>query len=350
MYKHILDYKLTFYAVLTPMRRFVEQEIDYTFHQNPYKDLNWAKHYQRKADNKLSPFKQRHEKSIDIYPDLEKSRDDFEVIWNYKLDVQVCSRLFKWDTREFNDLEYEVERDWNLLKSTQDELLWVDDMRFKESKQTWDKANQEWLTTFNKKLDHRKHKTVEQYEANMKKQLASPDAYRWYGGEEGYRTLHPFVDTSETCEYCIEDAKLREQKRLEEEEQKRLEEEEERVEEEEERVEVVQKVVIPMFQPKHCECCDFTATTQYEWNFHTASKEHNAKLRLKKTYCTTCSIQCKNEADYQVHLQTQKHKKRCGDLPQTFRCECCQYETPIKRNFELHCATKKHKDTEEKNQ
>jgi hypothetical protein len=245
-------------------------------------------------------------------------------------------------------MEYKLISKIDMFHEEQKELVFFDTLAFRKSKEDWDKANTEYLAEYQLRLDHRKHQTREEYEAKMKERFSSPEAIDWYGGEEGYRQHFVFVDTSETCKYCIEQARLRKEKQ----ERDRLREEQDRIWREEEakkmEQETIQKVVVPVvvakFDPKTCDCCQFVGTTNYEWTSHINSKEHMMKEKLKKTYCSVCEIQCKNDADYQVHLQTQKHKKKCGNMPSVYRCEACNYETTIKRNYELHCGTKKHKD------
>ena len=344
---HIMSLKSRFYEIYNPLVSFLEDETQYIWHNNPYLSLNWQKHYEYKAINRPSPFKQRYETSGSIYPNLEEHIEKLEVLSGIRRDITTCERVFKWSESnpEFAELEYEIDRDMKMLHHSEEELVWVDTMRFRESKQKWEKENVAWLEEFERKQDHKKHRTREQYEAKMKESLANRDAYQWYGGEEGYRRDRPFVDTSESCEYCKQDAIRR--REYEEREALRLEEEQEE-QVEEEKKEEQQVVQIPVFEPKTCECCQFTANTQREWSFHIGSKDHSTKEKLKKLYCSTCEIQCKNDADYQVHIQTQKHKKKCGELPQIFKCEACNYETNIKRNYELHCGTKKHKETAKK--
>jgi hypothetical protein len=307
--------------------------------------LNWKKHYEYKFQNKPTPFKQRYEKVSDIFPLTEELVNEISYLVNIKTDIQICERIFKWSetNEDFSEMEYRLKGKIDMFFESQRELVYFDSMAFRKSKEDWDKANVEYLADYNLRLDHRKHKTHEEYEAKLREQLSNPDACQWYGGEDGYKERHPFVDTSETCKYCIEQAILRKAK------EDRLREEEEKKQEEEQiQQETIQQVVVPVvqakFDPKTCDCCEFVATTKYEWTSHINSREHVTKEKLKKTYCATCQIQCKNESDYQVHLQTQKHKKKSGDMPTVYKCDACQYETNIKRNYELHCGTKKHKD------
>jgi hypothetical protein len=345
---HILSCREPAERILSKYAPMVDEEIYQTVHNNPYNTLNWKKHYEYKFQNKPTPFKQRYEKVSDIFPLTEELVNEISYLVNIKTDIQICERIFKWSetNEDFSEMEYRLKGKIDMFFESQRELVYFDSMAFRKSKEDWDKANVEYLADYNLRLDHRKHKTQEEYEAKLREQLSNPDACQWYGGEDGYKEKYPFVDTSETCKYCIEQAILRKAK----EERDRIREEEEKKQEEEQiQQETIQRVVVPIvqakFDPKTCDCCEFVATTKYEWTSHINSREHVTKEKLKKTYCSTCQIQCKNESDYQVHLQTQKHKKKSGDMPVVYKCEACQYETNIKRNYELHCGTKKHKET-----
>jgi hypothetical protein len=348
--KHMLSCREPTERILDKYVPILDSEIYQTTHNNPYKDLNWKKHYEYKFQNKVSPFKQRYEKTTDIFPCTEEMVNEMSYLGSVKRDISICDRIFKWSETndEFQEMEYKLISKIDMFHEEQKELVFFDTLAFRKSKEDWDKANTEYLAEYQLRLDHRKHQTREEYEAKMKERFSSPEAIDWYGGEEGYRQHFVFVDTSETCKYCIEQARLRKEKQ----ERDRLREEQDRIWREEEakkmEQETIQKVVVPVvvakFDPKTCDCCQFVGTTNYEWTSHINSKEHMMKEKLKKTYCSVCEIQCKNDADYQVHLQTQKHKKKCGNMPSVYRCEACNYETTIKRNYELHCGTKKHKD------
>jgi len=348
---HILSCREPAEQIVNKYAAIVEDEIQDLFRANPYKDLNWKKHYEYKFQNRPAPYKQRFEKTFDIFPCSEEFVDNMHYLLNIKLDIQMCERIFKWSetNSDFQEMEYRLISKINMFHESQNELVFYDTLKFKQSKEEWDKNNAEYLADYQLRLDHRKHQTREQYEAMMKERFCSPEAIDWYGGEEGYRERFVFVDTSESCKYCIEQAKLRQEKQ----ERDRLREEQERIWREQEEAkkmeqEPVQRVTVPVvqvkFEPQACDCCGFVATTKYEWTAHLNSKEHLMKEKLAKTYCSVCEIQCKNESDYQVHLQTQKHKKKCGNMPIVFKCEACKYETNIKRNYELHCGTKKHKE------
>lgn len=354
--KHMLSYKESAYKAIEECRKYLDPILEEYHYSNPYEHLDWSRYYEKKAKKHPSPFKRQYEKIWSYFPDGEKYSELLDILLNYRKDITTCDRVFGWSQKnnQFQqELEYEFNRDFQLLYENERELEFLDGLRFDQSKKNWDKEHQDWLADYELRMEHRKHRTRESYEAKLKDQLSDPEAYKWYGGEEGYRQNHPFVDTSESCKYCIQEAERRnerarieEERRLKEEQERQREEEErKKYEEEQQQIRQLQKVTIPKFEPTYCECCDFTAMTKAEWSFHRASKEHIAKEKLKKTYCATCEIQCKNESDYQVHLQTQKHKKKCGELPTQFRCEKCNYETNIKRNFELHCGTKKHKES-----
>jgi len=340
--KHMLSLREPTERILQKYDSMIESEIYQTIHTNPYANLNWKKHYEAKFQNKPTPFKQRYEKETDILPCTEELLHELSHLGNVKRDIRLCDRIFNWSqtNEEFQEMDYKLIGKIDMFYDSQHELVSYDALAFRKSKEDWDKANVEYLTEYQLRMDHRKHKTREDYEAKLKASLSDPDAMRWYGGEDQYRKDHPFVDTSETCKYCIDQARIKEeQDRI-----RQQQEEEEQTKYEETVQQVVVPVVVAKFVPKTCDCCQFVATTNYEWMSHLNSREHTTKEKLKKTYCSTCQIQCKNDADYQVHLQTQKHKKKCGDMTSVYRCEACQYETTIKRNYELHCGTKKHKD------
>jgi hypothetical protein len=91
-----------------------------------------------------------------------------------------------------------------------------------------------------------------------------------------------------------------------------------------------------------CEICNFETYDEALAEKHEESKTHIKLMELSKFFCKTCSIQCRNMTEYIVHTRSQKHINNVKNIPKTFNCKACEYETSFKQNFEKHCSTKKH--------
>jgi hypothetical protein len=268
----------------------------------------------------------------------------------YWRDVLLCDKVFRWSDSEFQELVDDVDHKMTLFKTAQDDLIMYDGLKFDRAYKKWTQENQDWIKQQELMEEHKqKHRTREQYEENVRTWISN--GYN----EEEYRQDCPFVDTSQICEYCIAEAmkRLQEEQVRKEREERRKQEDAER--EEKQREEDAEREAdeaadrewrrsqMTQFEPITCECCpDFTAQSQLEWNFHIKSREHKIREKHKSLYCSICDVQCKSDAEYHIHLNTNKHKKKCGDVPSVYRCECCNYETHIKGNYQLHLLSKKH--------
>lgn len=68
-----------------------------------------------------------------------------------------------------------------------------------------------------------------------------------------------------------------------------------------------------------------------------------AKVTQKKWYCSVCDVQATDNANFNKHLETMKHKKRTTSTNHTeFKCEQCNYNATSKALLSQHLRSKKH--------
>eukprot|EP00492_Amphilonche_elongata_P000417 TRINITY_DN1222_c0_g1_i2.p1 TRINITY_DN1222_c0_g1~~TRINITY_DN1222_c0_g1_i2.p1 ORF type:complete len:229 (+),score=56.39 TRINITY_DN1222_c0_g1_i2:56-742(+) len=72
----------------------------------------------------------------------------------------------------------------------------------------------------------------------------------------------------------------------------------------------------------------------------------NAPERMK---CELCKIVCQDQAAYDFHISTNRHKKREAAMKMQFKCEVCCVGTNTQLMLEKHMESKNHKAQVEKN-
>jgi len=316
----------------------IGEEIDA---QNPFSKCSW-----RNASS-LSSYPSRKyedENPYDVFDDAEVER--YNYLFKVKSDLERCGRLLGWaDDEEYRDkfaeftsiadeVCYDLQHKMHCLAITENDAYVL-------AKHRWQTTHKDEINDTQLRERHKSHKTRKEWIEIFR---TDPVAARWCN------SIPP--NDEDTCKYCIADKErrqmeekntlsrlMREQKEAEEEAHRRKEEEYAELEIEKERRD--------MDTVKHtCEMCDYTTSSGSKFDVHLASKEHTTKLRLKSTFCTTCGIQCKNETDFTIHNNTQKHKKKVGEIvePTQYRCDACDYITPSKYLYKAHCDTKTHQE------
>lgn len=107
-----------------------------------------------------------------------------------------------------------------------------------------------------------------------------------------------------------------------------------------------------MSQKFHCEYCDTVSTTSSNYTKHCRTKKHllnkegtHKPVEKKKFYeCFHCSFRTNIKRDYEVHMSTDKHKKKEGEKRENYICEDCAYSTKSRGNFNKHLQTERHRN------
>ena len=58
--------------------------------------------------------------------------------------------------------------------------------------------------------------------------------------------------------------------------------------------------------------------------------------------CASYDYNTADKSNYNRHLKSKLHLKRCGDLVKQFTCTECNYTTTNQSNFNKHCKTDTH--------
>ena len=307
-----LKFEKCFDAINEKQNKFLDLVID----ENPYAGMNWRK-----------PIK--HLDWMDWMGTDEKYIAFIKVIMDFKHDFSLCVDVFNW---EEPDIQFMIEKYGNINDKEKEFTIW-ERLRAKQSRTEWELKDAEWIAENNLKQEHLNHKTRSEWEIEFKKieeEMGLAFLKRWFP------TGIP--NTDETCKFCIAKHNFYKKGELvskqHELEQLRLDEDWQR-----------EKRLIKEEQDKlKCECCNFSTFNSEVYDMHMESKEHLKRDLLKRTYCKVCEIQCRTETDFEIHIQTKKHKYATGELEKQteFYCEKCNYKTNLKQHFEKHCTTKSH--------
>jgi hypothetical protein len=269
------------------------------------------------------------------HADDPANRDHYWWLFKIQHDLRLCDREFKWSQDEklsqwFSDFDYLTQRCLSSIKSSEDELKWIDERNYTSAKKAWQEEDVEWIEYQKVIKEHRSHHPKQWYLDLFAK---DKDAEEWYAKRGG------IPNDDETCELCIQ-----ERKHIEEvEERQRI--ERELIQQEEEK----QKQIILAQQAQkikyHCELCDYHTTSKSNYDKHLESKQHLQVMHHKIWYCEKCQIQCRSESEYQTHIETKKHKKAMGEVEaKIWKCDVCDYTATLKHHYDNHCKSKKHID------
>lgn len=295
----------------------------------PYTKHNWRKGLAKRLYEKGHEWNRMHE---------ETEMNAYAWLFYVKKDLLWCIEEFTWTDEWVNTLIREVDRFREMLIDTEQELVWRDEQLWSMAKYNWEQEDVVWITRHELKKSHVFHKPKSYYVDLF---ASDKDAYRFYKGV--------IPDNEDTCEFCIEEKRISEERdekmRLEEEEQER--EEEERREErrllEEEKQRQRQSVELIT---QHCKDCNYTTNHSAMYQIHITSKQHLINIKKQSLFCKACEHQSRTEIEHAHHLTTTKHKKNTGLVdpePEEYHCKCCDYKTPLKQNMAIHMKSKKHK-------
>jgi hypothetical protein len=310
-----IKFEKCFDAINEKQNRFLDLVID----QNPYEGMSWRK-----------PVK--HLEWIDwMGTEQDKYFAFMKIIMDFKHDFLLCVEALEWDE---SDIQFMIEKYGNINDKEKEFGIW-ERLRAKQSRSAWEIKDAEWIVEYTLKQEHLNHKPRSEWEIEFKtieSEMGLAFLNRWF--PDG------IPNTDETCKYCIAKQnffkKAEQVSKQHEEEQLRLDEDWQK-----------EKASFKKEQDKlKCECCNFSTFNSEVYDIHMESKEHLKKDLLKRTYCKVCEIQCRTETDFEIHIQTKKHKYATGELEKQteFHCEKCNYKTFFKQHFEKHCATKSHNE------
>lgn len=315
----------------------ISEEIDA---KNPFEKCSWRNTVSLSA---YPTRKYENETPFEVFDEAETER--YYYLFKVKSDLERCGRILGWANDEeykqqfaeftliAEEVCYDLEHKLHCLAITENDAFLL-------AKHRWTKAHKDEIQEAQFSERHKNHKTKKEW---MEIFRDDPIAARWYNSTP--------PNDEDTCKYCIADKErrqaedriaiakhVREQKEAEEDARRKKDEEYELLQIENERKEMDAKT-------HTCEMCDYTTSSGGKFDVHLASKEHTTLLKLKTTFCTTCGIQCKSDTDLIIHNNTQKHKKKIGEIvePTEYRCDACDYTTPSKYLYKAHCNTKTHR-------
>ena len=352
LYDHFVSKSQNYEPLVQSFRTDLSAALEDIRDVNPYLNHNWRKG----APDRVYPTGCEW-MNVDI--ESERYLDKFWFLSRLQQDFLICNKEFKWSSNvnkeEFcNEFEFMMYRCIEQIKSDQQELVMYDTIHFNEAKKKWMEKDTEWIENDKKRKDHRYHKP-KQFYIDLFKQ--DPDAIQFYKG------IIP--DNEETCEFCMHEKTLREEREREEREREEREREElEEREENEEREELERKKnketkneiknEIKVIEQKqrtimHCEDCNYTTDSLSFFNLHCSGKEHNLTIKQKRLYCKVCDIQCRTNIEYSHHITTRKHKIKSGEIQDNPNyCKVCDYTATTTSNLSTHFKSKKHRANIEK--
>lgn len=289
---------------------------DFLLGPNPYAKVNW------KSNGALP-----ERVDFDWASGASWLEEKEEVLLKFKHDIYLLDRVFKYEETKdgFREILYEVEKISSMNTEYDLDFKRIDAGFFKKSHETWKKKNQEYLEM--RELDHEHtlgQHTMAYWQSAMPKE--HPQFF-----------LEHIKPKTLKCKACINSIQADlDRKELEAMRQAEAEEEKK-----------VETVVPPkrVIQTYTCELCSFSTQHKALYDRHMESKEHLQKQNLASWYCDACKIQCRTLIEHTHHLSTRKHRQNTGQIekdPEIFRCEACNYSTPIKQVFQRHCNSKGH--------
>jgi len=328
LYKHLMNKLEEISVIFDEARRRQDAMVDLVFSENPYANFSW-----RYSVPKRIEFLEwtKHE---------EKWYEFTKNLMELKHDLQLCITIFKWDERaDGPELEYKLTR---LTLDYEDEFNRYERMRYSQSKKEWEERDADWIREKKELTQHESHHPLE-YHIEKCKDI---DYLKWTFRDGIIKSTE--IDT---CKHCIKAQEWR----AGEPERKRLQEEKERVEEERleesnrkwrEEQEQRRKELLDSKHLYECKICNFKTYDDTAWELHEETKAHLKLVELKSLYCETCQIQSRNATEHAIHKQSKKHKINVGEIEKQieFKCEACNYSSPLKQNYEKHCLSKQHKN------
>ena len=323
LYDHFVSKCQNYESLVQSFRTDLSAALEDIRDVNPYLNHNWRKG----APDRVYPTGCEW-MNVDI--ESERYLDKFWFLSRLQQDFLICNKEFKWSSNvnkeEFcNEFEFMMYRYIEQIKSDQQELVMYDTIHFNEAKKKWMEKDAEWIENDKKRKDHRYHKP-KQFYIDLFKQ--DPDAIQFYKG------IIP--DNEETCEFCMHEKTLRE-------ERERKENEEQEINEEINDNEQKQRTIM------HCEDCNYTTDSLYCFNLHCSGKEHNITIKQKRLYCKVCNILCRTNIEYANHIITHKHKIKSGEIQDNPNyCKVCDYTATTTSNLSTHFKSKKHRANIEK--
>jgi hypothetical protein len=246
------------------------------------------------------------------FTDDRNAEKMYELLNNYLeflYDLNLSMRCIAWHEPypELGELEIETLR----YKENYEKIFQIyDSYRYEKAKKEYEERNVEWINNNKAKETH--------------------DSY------------HKDTDLTDDCKYCISRKKeLIRLNEYEKQEELRLQESNRKFHEEKERKRAEELDSRHLYE---CECCNYQTYNGDAFDRHEESKEHIKAEKIMKLFCKTCKIQCRNDIEYNYHINTKKHKIASGEITKEteFKCDLCNYVTTTKQNLDKHNNSKYH--------
>jgi len=328
VFSHIEDKVEEFETIVDYFKIKLSKLVDYYMNTNvfeKYSIQDWRNH---KVE-----LKYRKDKSKWITDGGEKDQEQYILMLNIINDINICISAYPEWEQELPNIMFLIESS----KFDIDELLGYETLNYNESKEKYEEADKDYIAEKDLKFLHIRHKPKAYW---VEKFNNDPDCVKFYKG------IIP--DNEDTCKYCIQDKAIREQKEqhLKEYEEAQKFKNEEYMKEMLLRQAEERKKWIETRKELVCGICEFKTFSMSQYETHINSREHTALANRKKWYCDCCETQSRSETEHQFHLGTTKHKNRIigkdENYVETFKCECCNYETTRKDVFKKHTLSKQH--------
>jgi hypothetical protein len=275
--------------------------------------------------------------------------------FDYKFDLKLCLEAFNTDPDfdiECNPLYFEVFNKNSYDIGSSDVFTFMESQRYLEAKTKWETEDAEWIRERDLKRTHdSNHHPVEYHEEQIKlleeKFGNTRESYLRREGKNGV-LVSSEVDN---CKYCILAKKWRHDKPIREQQEAEREAKLEQEQEESDRKwkaqkELERKQLLESRFLYKCDLCKFETYDEQAFESHENSKEHKKIEELRKFFCEDCEVQCRNQMEYNIHIQTKKHKIKIGEIEKQieFICTHCNYVTHLKQNYDKHLLTKGHQE------
>ncbi len=296
-------------------------------YENPYKKHSWRRGHPER----------RFKHGYDTNTLTEEGFEERTWVYNIARELGWCIAEYKWEDQWVHDFQYKIQNTRELMRDNDAQIKEQDEMTFQLAKKEWMEQDAVWIAREKLRKNHEHHEPKSYYIDLFAK---DKDAERHYDGK--------IPDNEDTCEFCINDKRLRE---IQEEARRKADEEYERLREEADqehrRREEEKKNQKPVKLTLHeCKVCEYKTMDSAMFRIHLMSREHLQREKQKNLFCEHCDYQCRGKLEYEAHIRTTKHKKNAGELdgPTTYTCEACEYSTAFRHHYENHVRSRRHMD------
>ena len=306
---HFKEAYATFEQKIEKYKKRIYDAVGIFIDGNPYANKDW----------KVRPPTRHYKESLYWFGDDEVELREYMNMSILLADLKRLEKHFDWE--ELEEMVFEAESFINYMTTGQNDLKTWEELRFNQAKKTFQEENKEWIE--------------EQRQFGLHKQTHIGGYLIWSKEDQGEN-----IDQYLECVFCkaaYEKEKANMRLFRENMQKSALTNYTPDPEEEEE----VKPHVKPVQQV--CEDCGFKSFHKFIFDDHKNDSQHKRAIQLKAWNCKECEIQCRTEIEFKNHIQSNKHKKKIGEIAvPEYVCEKCNYKTLLKHLFEQHCSTKKH--------